>query len=66
MISLHVSIYNLDDEKGDQFKVMASAPENPDEMVDVTEHYEIVAAGTDDGRQGFVVLPLTSVEVEGS
>ncbi len=65
MIGLHVTIYNLDDDQGDRFKVMAAAPDNPDEMVDVTEHYEVAAAGTDDGRRGFVVIPIAAPESKG-
>ena len=55
MISLHVTIYDLDDDTGDRFKVMAVAN---DELtpIDVTDQYEVTAIATETGRGGFAVL----------
>jgi hypothetical protein len=57
--SLHVTLYTLDGE--DRFKVMALLP-GDEELTDVTEHYEVTAIQTEDGRAGFAVLPRTGDE----
>lgn len=64
MISLHVTIYTLDEDEGDRFKVMATA-EGSDDLVDVTDQYELVAIETDDERAGFAVLKLPAAVAGG-
>lgn len=52
MISVHFTIYT--DEQGrDRFAASAPDPEDPDNIRDVTEQYELAAATTDKGRPGF-------------
>lgn len=58
MISLHVTIY--DQGQGGQFKVMAAGFD--DELVDVTDKYEVVAIQTDDGKKGFAVVKQTTLD----
>lgn len=55
MISLHVTIYDLDDEAGPRFQVYSVVN---DELtpVEVTEQYDISAMETDTGLTGFAVL----------
>ncbi len=54
MISLHVTIYDAG--QGDQFKVLAG--DDSEELVEVTDQYEVAAIETEDGRSGFAVVKL--------
>ena len=58
MLSLHVTLYTTDE--GDRFKVFA--PSSQDDMVDVTDRYELAAIATEDGRTGWCVLPIGKPE----
>lgn len=64
MISLHVTLYTLDEDEGDRFKVLA-AVDGSDDLVDVTDQYEVVAIATDDKRGGFAVLKLPAAVAGG-
>lgn len=61
-VSLHVVLYTF--EGDDRFKVMA-ATKKDEELVDVTERYEVRTIVSEDGRAGFAVLPLI-VDKEGT
>lgn len=55
MISLHVTLYT--DGDTDRFCVKSQAdPDEPGQLDDVTESYDVVAIATEDGRQGFAVI----------
>ncbi|GAF71792.1 unnamed protein product [marine sediment metagenome] len=53
MISLHITLYTQ--EVDDRFKITAVDPESG-EPSDVTDQYEVVAAATPEGREGFAVF----------
>ena len=54
MISLSMTLYTIDGEDGDRFKMIVICPDTG-EPIDVTEQYEVVAVEID-GRSGFAVL----------
>ncbi len=58
MISLHVTIYNTGDGEGDRFKVMSPDPTDVENLIDVTDQYELTAVETETGRGGFAVFKL--------
>lgn len=51
MITLNITVYET--EAGTKFKVYAHQDGS---IVDVTDQYEVVAAQSDDGRDGFFVV----------
>jgi hypothetical protein len=55
MISLTITVYTTEN-GGDAFQVHAADSSKHGLLVDVTDQYEVVAMGTDDGKQGFAVL----------
>jgi len=61
MISLHVTVFDVGN--GKEFKVM-SAPDadNPTDLVDVSEEYDIVGVSTKEGREGFAVIKKAEVK----
>jgi len=54
VISLHITVYETED--GDRFRVNAVSSDEPTNVKDVTEQYELLAAETEDGRVGFTVM----------
>lgn len=52
MIDLNITLYK-DADGNDRFKVMAPSGE---QLVDVTDQYEMAATSTPDGRTGFAVF----------
>ena len=63
MVTLHVTIYNLGDGDGDQFKVFSQQGDNPEELTEVTDQYVVAAIQTPNGRTGFAVLQREPEEV---
>jgi hypothetical protein len=57
MIQLHVTLFE-DDKGNSRFKVLLPDPDDQGKLVDVTDRYEVAPTETEDGRRGFLVLPL--------
>lgn len=55
MISLHVTLYR-DEEGNDRYMVTSPSVDNPGQVADLTQHYELVAMEDDKGRSGFAVF----------
>jgi hypothetical protein len=60
MISLHVTLYTT--EEGDQFKVMKVNDEGT--LVDMTSAYDVTSVQTEDGRNGWTVVPKSDERTE--
>jgi hypothetical protein len=60
----HLTVTLTTTPEGDRFEVHSPDPNDPTNIQDVTEQYDLVAMATDDGRNGWAVLKKASASIQ--